>query len=138
MPSSTFNEARAFWRDNKQVECSRGHKDWADADDPPDRCRKRIGNNHRKCGQPLRQLTKAETVGIGWFVCMRCDRLFAGFIRGDLTAPCFGCGRHLQPRCLSPGKSAAGRNRKTTKNGHHCSECHGGGSCPIVAEAMNV
>jgi hypothetical protein len=89
----------------------------------------------RVCLQKGRELTKAETVGVGWFYCDTCSHVFAGFCRGDVPSVCHRCKTKCIAECIIPGEKASGE-RKEHK--HHCDACQGVPPCPIIEAAKNV
>ena len=100
-------------------------------------CRKRWwgGPNNNKCfgcSALVVALPHEERVGLGWFRCTTCHRLFAGFISGDATSPCRGCHAQLRPLVIGPGLRADREDKDEGKGSHNCSRCNGGYDCPVV------
>ena len=90
-------------------------------------------NQCKSCGKTVTKLPFGQMIGVGWFHC-DCGRVFAGFIRGNVSSDCHGCKKKIFPEFIVPGDDAAGTERKST---HSCNMCNGNGSCPIVMSAKS-
>jgi hypothetical protein len=90
-------------------------------------------NKCRDCGETVAPLPLWKMVGVGWFQCS-CSRVYAGFIRGNVTSKCHSCNTENLPSFIVPGDDAA-RAEGKAKKAHYCAVCRGQGSCPIVASA---
>jgi hypothetical protein len=89
-----------------------------------------------QCDHDGTVLDKRDTVGLGWFKC-DCNRMFAGYCRGNMSSQCHQCKQDVWPSYVVPDDAFkgpdAGKNNK-----HQCAACHGRGVCPIVEAAKQA
>jgi len=85
------------------------------------------------CKRTVEPLPLQKMIGVAWFKCP-CNRIYAGFCRGNVTSECHGCHKKNLPLFIVPGDDASNPENKK-KSYHSCSVCSGCGNCPIVQRA---
>ena len=79
------------------------------------------------CGKLVNKLPPEKIIATGWFNC-KCERIYAGASRGDITSKCYGCNAENLPAFIQPPLY----NLRKTGNTNYCSACRGYKNCPIV------
>ena len=91
-------------------------------------------NTCKRCGKQVDRLPLADMMGVGWFKCHRCGRLFAGFCLGSIRSRCHNCHLEILPSFIVPGEDVG----SSEDNKHHCAACYGHPPCPIVEKVRSM